>query len=808
MRFSQIHRSISLFVFFAILSANVFSQRVVVKDKSTYEPIPGVVVFNQDKSKNAITDFNGFVSLYEFDSSDILTFKHIGFFEFTAIKDNVPVFINLRPKELSLDEVVISASKFEQSRKEVPKSIISVKAEDILFNAPQTSADLLINSGKVFVQKSQLGGGSPMIRGFSTNRLLLSVDDVRMNNAIFRGGNLQNVISIDPFNVQNTEVILGAGSVIYGSDAIGGVMNFYTKRPFRSENDSLLLKANGNLRYSSASNEIAAHADVNFGLKKWAFLSSISYTDFDDLKMGKHGPEDYLRPEYVESNNGTDIIVPNDDPRIQRFTGYNQINLMQKINYRGADDLNYNLGLHYSTTSDFPRYDRLIQYRDGELRSAEWNYGPQKWFLANFQISRFESRSNLYDKIKFTLAYQNFKESRIDRNLNSESRRTREEQVDALSVNFDLEKDITESTTLAYGAEYIYNLVGSKAEQRNILDGSRESIVTRYPDGSSWKSAAAYFNFKYRPNKKLTFQSGLRYNYIGIRADLGDNNEFLNLPFNNANLETGALTGTAGVSWSPNDKINWKLNGTTAFRAPNIDDVGKVFDSAPGSVVIPNSDLKPEYAYGAELGLTLNFENNVVLDFATYYTYLDDALVRRDFSINGQSEIIYDGELSRIQAIQNASKAWIYGFEAGLTISFSEQLKLRSQYSIVGGNEEDVDGVEVPVRHVAPAFGNTHLIWENDKLKFDAFLIYNNELSFDQLSPTEVDKAYLYATDENGNPYSPSWYTFNLRSSYQFTDQTVLVLSLENITNQRYRPYSSGIAAAGRNLIVSLRYSL
>jgi hemoglobin/transferrin/lactoferrin receptor protein len=93
---------------------------------------------------------------------------------------------------------------------------------------PQTSADLLANSGHVFVQKSQLGGGSPMIRGFSTNRVLITVDGIRLNNAIFRGGNVHNVISINPFNIEKTEIILGSGSVIYGSDAIGGVMNFYT----------------------------------------------------------------------------------------------------------------------------------------------------------------------------------------------------------------------------------------------------------------------------------------------------------------------------------------------------------------------------------------------------------------------------------------------------------------------------------------------------------------------------------------------------------------------------------------------------
>ena len=125
----------------------------------------------------------------------------------------------------------MSVSKWEQQRKDIPQKIVSINAQSIAFGNSQTSADLLQQSGQVFVQKSQLGGGSPMIRGFATNRVLLSVDGVRMNNAIFRGGNVQNVLSIDPFSIKNTEIIFGPGSVIYGSDAIGGVMNFYTKAP-------------------------------------------------------------------------------------------------------------------------------------------------------------------------------------------------------------------------------------------------------------------------------------------------------------------------------------------------------------------------------------------------------------------------------------------------------------------------------------------------------------------------------------------------------------------------------------------------
>ena len=737
----------------------------------------------------------------------IFFFQHISYLNFSIKKSKINKIINLKHRTQNLDEIVISASKFEQSKRDIPQKVISIDAEKIKFANPQTSADLLESTGNIYMQKSQLGGGSPMIRGFSTNRLLITVDGVRMNNAIFRGGNLQNVISVDPFMVQNTEVTLGAGSVVYGSDAIGGVMSFYTKKPQPSYSDSLFFKANIAGRYSTANNEKTGHIDLNFGLKKWAFLSSVSYTDFDDLRMGSHGPNEYLRPEYVETINGEDIMAVNDNPLVQKPTGYDQINFLQKVRYEPSENYSFDLGVYYTTTSAYSRYDRLIRYRGDNFRSSEWNYGPQSWFMTNLQLTKLSSDSNLYDKIHASAAYQNFQESRIDRDFQTEDRSIAEEAVDALSFNLDLEKQLSSETELFYGFEYVYNKITSSGESFNIETNQSIDALSRYPNGSDWQSIAAYTSLKYKPNPKFVFQTGLRYNHIISYADFTENNVYLNLPFNEARIDAGAFTGTAGISWLPNDTMTWKLNASSAFRAPNMDDIGKVFDSEPGSVVLPNNDLKPEYAYGGELGLNLNFDQTFTLDIATYYTYLDNALVRRDFTINGQSEIEYNGELSNVQAIQNASKAWIYGFEVGARLNLSKQLKLTSQYNVVGGTEDD-NGIEVPVRHAAPNFGNTHLVWQNEKFQVDAFGIYNNELSFYQLAPSEVEKDYIYALDANGNPYSPSWYTLNLRAKYKITEAATVVASLENITDQRYKTYSSGIASAGRNFIVSFQYSL
>ncbi|WP_298754077.1 TonB-dependent receptor [uncultured Psychroserpens sp.] len=785
------------------------AQTVTVFEEGTKAPISGVAIFNFKKDKSVVTNIDGKASLELFEANETVYFQNI-LYKKRAIKISqigVDFIIYLTPRIEDLNQVVISASKFEQSKRDIPQTIVNISAKDIQFENPQTSADLLESTGNVYIQKSQLGGGSPMIRGFSTNRLLITVDGVRMNNATFRGGNIQNVISIDPFTIQNTEITLGAGSVVYGSDAIGGVMSFYTQKPQLSYKDSLYFNANAALRYASANKEKTGHLDLNFGLKEWAFLSSVSYTDFDDLRMGKHGPDDYLRPEYVETINGEDVIVQNENPRIQKPTGYDQINFLQKIRYEPKENLSFDLGLYYTTTSSYPRYDRLIRYRDDNLRSAEWNYGPQRWFMGNFQVTKLSSASNLYDKIQATGAYQNFQESRQDRDFQSEIRNIREEAVDAYSLNVDLEKSLSTKTKLFYGLEYVYNNVNSEGIETNITTSTSVPTVSRYPNGSNWQSIAAYASFKYKPNSKFVFQSGLRYNHITANADFTENNEFLNLPFDKAKLNAGAITGTAGISWIPSKMMQWKFNASTAFRAPNIDDIGKVFDSEPGSVVVPNPNLRPEYAYGGELGFRLNVDDTFIVEMATYYTFLDNALIRRDFTLNGASQIEYDGELSNVQAIQNASKEWIYGFEAGILVNFTERLKLSSQYNILGGTEDN-EGVEVPVRHIAPNFGNTHFIWQNEKFQIDAFAEYNSELSFSQFAPSEQSKDFIYALDENGNPYSPSWYTFNIRTKYKISDTATFIASLENITDQRYQTYSSGIAAPGRNLILSLRYSL
>jgi len=801
-------RSLLFFLCFIGFSIHSFAQKIQVFDLENKEPISAVAVYNSEKTKTGITDFDGFVDITKFGDNELINFQHISHIDRGMTKAQIAAAGNrvfMGTKASTLDEIVLSVAKFGQRKRDIPQQIVSVTSEDVLFRNPQTAADLLESSGQVYVQKSQLGGGSPLIRGFSTNRLLITVDGVRFNTAIFRGGNVQNVISIDPFSVERTEVILGPGSVVYGSDAVGGVMNFYTQKPSFSFEQGLDVSGNALGRYSTASNEKTGHFDINFGMKEWAFLTSVSYSDFDDLRMGSNGPDDYLRNEYVQTINGVDTVVQNEDPKVQRFTGYEQINFMQKIRYSPSKEWDYNLGLFYTTSGDYPRYDRLIRIRDGQLRSAEWFYGPQEWLSGNLQISHQQEGVAMFDDSKFTLSYQRFKESRNDRDFGDTILFETDETVTAYSGGLDLTKKIGEYH-LFYGIEYVYNKVGSEGKQTNSNNGVSTPDASRYPDGSTWQSLAAYASLQSKLSETVSFQGGLRYNHILLNADFTENNQYFDLPFDVADVNTGALTGSAGITWQPNQILGWRVNFGTAFRAPNVDDVGKIFDSEPGSVVVPNPDVEAEYAYNGELGATLNFEDVVKLDVATYYTVLIDALVRRDFSLDGQTQIVYQGELSKVQAIQNAGRAEVYGLEVGTQVNFSQALQLTARYNITDGFTEEDDGTEAPIRHAAPPFGNAHLIYTKEKWKLDASVDFNGQFDFDDLAPSQQSNAFLYALDKNGNPFSPSWYTLNLSGQYQLTEALQLTATLENITDQRYRQYSSGIAGAGRNLILSANF--
>jgi hemoglobin/transferrin/lactoferrin receptor protein len=794
-----------LLLIFLLPLSGIRAQTVTVVSADDGKPVSDVAVYNEARTQFGYTNPSGKVSLSVFKPGHPVFFQHFSYERVSFTPEELKeagMVVKLVTKTFEVEEFIVSANRWEQRSEEVPNYISVVAQPVVRIMNPQTAADLVSLGGDVFVQKSQLGGGSPMLRGFATNRILINIDGVRMNNAIYREGNIQNIISLDPNIIERTEIIFGPGATMYGSDALGGVMDFHTKRALFSTGDTLFLKAEGMMRWSSAAGEQTYHADINAGGRRVAFLSSVTYSDFGDLVMGSVSHPEYLRNEYQQRFGNRDSILINKNSRRQVSTGYRQINTTNKFRFKAGKNFDIDLANHYSHISDVPRYDRLIQYRNSTLRYGDWYYGPQVWMMTNTTIS-YNKASALFDEVRLTVARQDYRESRHDRKINDLSLNQQFEKVGIWSANLDFDRKTGQKNDnlVYYGAEYVRNNILSTADVKNIVTGETEPAGSRYPNGENiYNSFSLYGGYKFNLNKKLTVSTGARFNHVSLNSEIADNS-FYNFPFTTIESANSAVTGAAGAVYRPDRHTGLTLNLSTGFRAPNLDDLGKVFESAPGVLVVPNPDLSPEYLYNIDLGASREFGKMLLADASLFFSYLDNAMVRREFLFNGQPTFIFQGEESQVYAMVNAGYAIIYGTQLKAELRPLSFMRIKSSLTLTGGHDNENE----PLRHVPPVFGATHVIFERSQLKADLYALYNGRITYDNLALSERDKAYMYAEDEDGNPWSPGWFTMNFKASYNLSNRLDLTAGVENIFDLRYRPYSSGIAAPGRNFIISAR---
>ena len=811
-------------VFFLLFVTTIFSQTITVIDAETGKPVEAVAVFNKSKSTSAVSDELGKIDISDFKKNELLTFTHVSYAQYQEKKsvikrNNYHVYLSKNSEQL--DEVVVSVFKNREKTNRIAEQIAVVSSKEIEKLSPQTSADLLASVPGIKVQKSQFGGGSPVLRGMESNRVLLVVDGVRMNNAIYRKGHLQNSITVAPNLLDRTEVVFGPSSVIYGSDALGGVIHYYTKTPKLSEKGSEI-KGNTFLRYSSANNEVTNVVSAELRFKKWASFTSVAHSNFGDLKMGEkrsHGFDDWGKVPFYSNNTNTfysDRPVANSDQNLQRNTGYSQTDVLQKFYVPFSKNTDFKLNIQYSTSSDIPRFDKLNELKNGSLKFAEWYYGPQERLLISPQLI-INPKKKWMDNGTITLAYQNIKESRIQRKFGSLDRSYRKENVDAFSLNGDFTIPLAENRNLGYGIEVTYNDVESnsygktlRVNDNNIIgfDGDF-TVQSRYPDGgSSYLSSAFYVDYRQDINSKSTLNTGIRGTNTVLKAKWLDET-FIDIPQNNIQLDNQSLTATIGYVYKPNK--TWQLNTvlSSGFRSPNIDDVGKIREKN-GKVTIPNTSLKPEHAYNAEIGAQKYFNNRKFRVGANvYYTLLNNYIYRESFELNGSSTIEYDGEDGAIVANVNKGTAYV----TGATVSY--QGKLHRNWNTSGfvtytyGKTYDTNE---PMSSIPPLFGRFDLSYVNNKFEGGANLVFNSKKDISDYNITEgIDNheqtpiVNANATEDIDKYYgSPSWMTVGLYGKFQFTKNIALQAQLSNLFDEHYKEFASGVSAAGRNISVSL----
>jgi hemoglobin/transferrin/lactoferrin receptor protein len=711
----------------------------------------------------------------------------------------------------SLDEVVVSANKFEEKKKNIAQRIDVISAKKIAASNTQNTGDLLINTGNVFVQKSQQGGSSPVLRGFEASRVLLVVDGIRMNNAIYRSGHLQNVITVDQNMLERVEVMYGPASTQFGSDALGGVIHLRTKAPKLTLNNSVLVTGSGFTRYSSANDEKTGHFDLSIGGKKLAWLQAYTYSDFGNMKMGDHYTDKYpsfgRRDSLIVTDGGVDNVIANTDNRVQKFSGYKQWDISQKLLFKQNEKITHQLNFQLSNSGDVPRYDRLQDKRNfggaigTTLRYAEWYYGPQKRILGAYELGA--KQLGFADELRVNINYQDIEESRQQREYRRYDRfDSRVEKLKVWGFNIDARKKWNRDE-LSFGIDGQLNDLTSTATRTNLTSGAVSKLDTRYPDGDNNMNLFGIYlqhvsKFK---NSKWILNDGIRLQTVSLKSTIADNS-FFNLPYTSIDQDNFSLTGNVGIVFSPVANTRFTTNISSAFRAPNIDDLAKIFESSTAAkqVVFPNADIKPEKTYNIDISLSQIIADKIRIEATGFYTMFRNALVKAPYQLNGQDSVIYNGVKSQVLANQNRNKAYLYGFNFNVAADFCKQLSFYTTINYTYGRYKKYTGTEVPLDHIPPVFGKTSITYKYKLLSTELFALYNGWKKIKDYNPDGEDNQQYATTDG-----MPSWFTFNWRGNVNITKNFTIQTGVENIFDRNYRYFASGFSAPGRNIFVALR---
>jgi TonB-dependent heme/hemoglobin receptor len=658
----------------------------------------------------------------------------------------------------ALETVQVTATRRAESTFDVPVATGVIDRDEIRAAAPQTVMEALRGQAGAYVQQTTPGQGIVILRGLKGSEVLHVVDGFRLNDAIFRNAPNQYVALVDSQALARIEAVRGPMSALYGSDAMGGVLQMLTWEPGFDGTD---WQARGLLRsmHGSADDSTLSRIEGALGHEQLAVSGGATYQDVNERRVG--GGEE----------------LP--------YTRFTARAADAKVRAMVAAGNELTLSAQYSEQPHTPRYDELAPgYGQAQPNSAVYWFEPQRRDFVQLRW-RGTHPTSAWDSAEAQVGQQRIEDGRRNRDLGSRNE-DRESNVDTShGLALQASKAVDARHHLTYGVDIYYDDVDSTRTRTDIATGTTSMRTPRFPDGSTMFQAGAFIADDWSVGERLDVLGGVRWNMSRTRLPASDE-------FTATTVSDDGFAGSLSVAYAVTESVRLVANLGQGFRAPNVFDLGTFGDRPGNRFNVPNPNLEPEHITTLDAGWKV-MNDRLEGELIGYYSRYRDKITS---VLTG--DVTDSGRL--VVQSRNAASLVLYGAEFEVRQRISDSVEWRAQLTWTHG-EESIAGDDYPADRIPPLNGSAGMTWHPATLwTLDGWLNFADQQ--DRYSPRDD-------IDPRIRPGStPGWSTWNVRAAWEASEHVYASLQYGNLGDRRYREFGSGLDAAGRGFVLTLELRL
>ena len=652
------------------------------------------------------------------------------------------------PNAVALPEMTVTASREERASFDVPRAVTVIGREALERQSPTVLPDLLRGQAGVFVQQTTPGQAAPVIRGLLGSATLMLVDGMRLNTAFFRPAPNQYFALVDPFIIDQMEVVRGAGSTLYGSDAMGGVVNVLSRVPqFDSEDWQWHGRALG--QFSSSETAGVTRVSVAGGKRGIGLSGGFTYRSLDDRQDGGGSG--------VQRSSGYDVYAANG----AFFGEWQQHDLF--------------VNLQYARQPKTPRFDELVAgFGQTQPSSAVFSFEPNDRLFIHGRY-RVAQPFSFLDRLELHVAFQEINDDRRSRDFDSTLEQRERNRSRMTGVTLQFTSHWSDWIFFTYGGEIYLDKITSRRIGRDIESQETLRQRSRFADGSRLDSYAGYLQTEIWLHPRLTAILGGRFSYFDIDIPQADRDVGVNLGLDD-------LTGSGSLIFHATPSLNLITNVGRGFRVPNVFDLSTLGPRPGNRFNIPNPGLSSESVVTVDVGAKWDAGRLWGEVFGFYSDFQDKitAVPTGDFTDGGR----------QIVQSQNLNSVEIWGVEAAGRWSVSERWEVFGSFTYTWAEEELQNGRKDPASRIPPANGRVGGLYTySDAVWLEGFLRFATDQ--DRLSERDTGDPRI---NPNG---TPGWVTASLRAGWQINAYLAVKGALENVFDKSYREHGSGSTRLG-----------